>query len=1077
MTWLMYLLAFPPITILTYIYTYNPIDRIREKPRKLFKISPLELESYVKKINIVRTLDYILSKFGIYKEPIDNVIDKEQIDFVVNFIANGFTKKNIEYFSLKAKLKIELIENRSFLYRITIEEDFSLNFQSFYLYINSDTNDLSLDIDKMKEKLTIILSYSKVQQEQVIDLKNTSSFAYNKVINPSLEEIMKLLLAKNYIKALENIFAKYVEPKYLSPLNSKLIKYKYIDREKLDIVYDLNQGLKNLFVIGSRDSRKTYLLDLISENFKNDKNMDVIRLNKREIDELIESISEKIKGLNSEKKIIFLIHNIDDLIKNELFYKLLNYFKEINTQKNIFFIMTGFWELYKELNIKEKFPLQNFSNIKEISDRLDSKTAMNMIRDSMNIINIEYKREELKTIIDNSGGKLTLINLIFQELLNTLPIKGILKNEDIKEVLHSSKVLNEIRRLNNFDSGLERIILYLVVDKDKFTFKALVNDLDEHGINSTIDNIKYFLRKLVLSDVFVEKGEYFMFRIPLLKNLLFEERGNIDNEIQEFNNFVPIINTIKENPKELYKVPYFDLYKVYNQLKRTNLIDTVVNELSIEKSSFIIVKDGLRSNNKKFDKIISLFVDRLNCRSEKGKNFYLINELKDFPLRIEEFKIYFSTEKNYGLVNSQFNGEKVTLIININSIETQNKFYERTLDKSDKFIAPKSTEITKLFLEPNPKELLLDIFSRHLSLDNISPYQVTRGVDNASIFFGREKIIKDITQRTPRNYLIVGARRVGKSSLLKALHRTYTKNKTVKSLYITLADSNLKKKIIDELTPANKDINSFSELKLYLKQQDKKYVCLIDEVDDFIEYDKNKNYEFLKSLREMSEEGYISFVLAGFWQLYQSKFDHQSPLLNFGDFIEIEELESEACHNLIKKPMSVMHIVFEEDSLIDDIVSKMGQKAQLISLVCQELLEDKSMHRISIDGKENALITKKDVERVFKNSKNIRKELVQWVKLEDDKKGELLRRLIMYGMLKNDFFELEDVQKFLKNHDIYIDLSDVEYHLELLVLSFFFRKEIYSYSFRIPLQRELLLEDNIDMQIREAVFSLMREGV
>jgi predicted AAA+ superfamily ATPase len=1051
-----------------YIYIYKPTKRIIKNPKKLLTIPPLVLASTIKKIKTMRGLDEIVTRLR---------IDKNQIDFVIDFISNGFTRRNIEYFSTKAKLKIESVEDSHSLYRITIEEDFSLNFQSFYLYINSDTNDLSLNIDKIKEKLTIVISYSIVQQKQVIDLKDKSPFAYNKLINPSLEEIMKLLLAKDYIKALENVFAKYVEPKYLSPLNSKLMKYKYIDRENLDIVYELNQELRNLFVIGSRDSRKTYLLDLISENFKSDKNISVIRLNKREIDELIEDISEKIKGLNN-KKIIFLIHNVDDLIKDELFYSILNYFKEINTQNNIFFIITGSWELYQELKIKEKLPLQNFYNIKEISDRLDINTAMKMIQESMDIINIKYEIEVVKTIIDNSGGKLTLINLIYQELLQKLHTNGIIKNKDLESIFTSSNVLNEIRRLNNFDSGLERIILYLVVDKDMFTFQELFNDLDEYGINSTMSDIKYFLRKLVFNDILVEKGEYFMFRIPLLKNVLFEERGNIDNEIQEFNNFVPIVNIIKENPKELYKVPYFNLHKVYNQLERTNLIDTVVNELKIEKSSLIIVKDELRSNNKQFDKIIALFVDRLNCKYEKRKNFYLINELKDFPLRVEEFKIYFSIEKDYGLVSSQFNGEKVTLIININSIETQNKFHKRTLDKSDKFIAPKSNKITKLFLEPNPKELLLDIFSRHLSLDNISPYQVTRGVDNASIFFGREKIIKDITQRNPRNYLIVGARRVGKSSLLKALHRTYLKNKMLKPLYFTLADSNLKKKIIDELTPLNKNINSFSDLKLYLKQQDKKYVCLIDEVDDFIEYDKNKNYEFLKSLREMSEEGYITFILAGFWQLYQSKFDHQSPLLNFGDFIEIGELESDACHNLIKKPMSAMNIVFEEDSLINNIVGKMGQKAQLISLVCQELLlDDKSMKKISIDGIENALITKKDVERVFQNRKKIRTELVQWVKLEDDKKGELLRKLIMYGMLKNDKFNLEDVQKFLKNHEIYIDLTDVEYHLELLVLSFFFRKEIYSYSFRVPLQREFLLEDNIEMQIRETVYSLMREGV
>jgi len=80
----------------------------------------------------------------------------------------------------------------------------------------------------------------------------------------------------------------------------------------------------------------------------------------------------------------------------------------------------------------------------------------------------------------------------------------------------------------------------------------------------------------------------------------------------------------------------------------------------------------------------------------------------------------------------------------------------------------------------------------------------------------------------------------------------------------------------------------------------------------------------------------------------------------------------------------------------------------------------------------------------------------------------------LHGAEKNSF-NLEDIQIFLKNQDIYIDLIDVEHHLELLVLSFYFKKENYSYNFRIPFQRKLLLEDNINLKIRETIISLKRE--
>ena len=113
------------------------------------------------------------------------------------------------------------------------------------------------------------------------------------------------------------------------------------------------------------------------------------------------------------------------------------------------------------------------------------------------------------------------------------------------------------------------------------------------------------------------------------------------------------------------------------------------------------------------------------------------------------------------------------------------------------------------------------------------------------------------------------------------------------------------------------------------------------------------------------------------------------------------------------------------------------------------------------------------------NSNAMRDELGKWIELRDkresNKKGEFLRQIIVYGMLKNDNFTVKDVQLFLREQNIDIDLSDVEYHLELLILSFFLKKvNINLLSFRVPKQREFLQEDNIEFKLEENIYSFKR---
>ena len=635
-------------------------------------------------------------------------------------------------------------------------------------------------------------------------------------------------------------------------------------------------------------------------------------------------------------------------------------------------------------------------------------------------------------------------------------------------ITNNKKVLNYIDTLNNFNDALERIIIYGMRGKRGFSHGDVRTLFDEYAIDINTQETKCYLKKLELYNILENKNNNFKYKIPLLQQKISKQQNIqnlLDSEAQNYKNILPHLQKILSNPIELYKHPYLTLYKIYQQLEKRKLMDSVINILEIEKTSFKIVKNAFRKkSHQAFENMIRLFSEKINGSYSKEKNYYLIKvNNNNFPLNIpnNEFIIHFSNEKDYKNIKSFFSGSRITILITTRSIEAQNNLYEKTLDKTDKFIAPKAHAITKLFLNPSTQrvlKLLSDIFLKHLRLEDISPYQSAQNIDNPLMFFGREKIIAQITQRELQNYLIMGARRVGKSSLLKALHRKLKDNPTINSYYFALSEEPLEEKIIKGVLGLN-HINTFKELKIYLKKQNKPYIFLIDETDDFIMEDETKKYNILKILREMSEEKYAFFILAGFWQLYKSKWEQQSPLLNFGDSIEIGELEFDACRELIRKPMQIMHIEFKDERLIENIIYKLGQKAQLISLMCNILVEIASNN-----NSDRYYITENDILRAFED-KRLKEELGKWIKLEENEEIKLLIKIIVYSMLQNDTFDLSDIQTFLQKQNIYINYKKIEDALQILELGFILKEENRIYSFRIPKQKELWLSDNIKLKL------------
>ncbi len=1059
--------------LIVFIYILNFIwirIKIAINPNYLFKISPHKLKRKRIFLNIFLVYNQLLRKAD---------IPKAQVDFTIEFLEKGLNKNN-DFFKKRLKKNIERIDNQNRLYHIILSKKFLLNISQFYLCLKDDDN--LIDMEKMRHKnlFTIIISKRQKIQREIIRKNEfaktnfeTNSLPHNRIITPTLQETMELLLARDYEEALIKILVKYIAPKHISPFDSKVSKYQYMEQKKKNIIHNLtSKKLKNLLIVGADKSGKSYLLKKIEESLKETSSKNIVYfIQKNTYESIYQFINKKMREIDdNDNNLIFLIDDIDNFILDKEIYRIFFYFKEFYEQKNIFFIMTGFWTLYKEIYIEEKSPLKSFAIDKYISDHLDSKSSKEMIKNYMNILNIKFESDDIiDDIIYQTGGKLELINLICHKLIKHINYdEKIIYRKIFENVLNNKKVLNYIDTLNSFNDALERIIIYGMIKKTSFSHKDIIALLNEYAIHISSKEIECYLKKLELYNILEIKDDNFRYKIPLLQQKISKQQNIqhlLEEEAKNYKDILPNVKKILSNPIELYEHPYLKLNTIYKQLENLKRIDSIINILEIGKKSFEIVRNAFRKkSHQAFENMIRLFSEKINGSYSKEKNYFLIKvNNNNFPLNIpnNEFIIHFSNEKDYKNIKSFFSGSRITILITTRSIEAQNNLYEKTLDKTDKFIAPKAHAVTKLFLNPSTQKvlkLLSDIFLKHLRLEDISPYQSAQSIDNPLMFFGREKIMAQIIQREPKNYLVMGARRVGKSSLLKALHRKLKDNPTINSYYFALSEEPLEEKIIKGVLGLN-HINTFKELKIYLKKQNKPYIFLIDETDDFIMEDETKKYNILKILREMSEEKYAFFILAGFWQLYKSKWEQQSPLLNFGDSIEIGELEFNACKELIRKPMQIMHIEFKNERLIEDIVYQLGQKAQLISLMCHILVEIASNTNF-----DRYYITENDILKAFED-KRLKEELGKWIKLEENEEIQLLIKIIVYSMLPNNTFDLSDIQTFLQKQKIYINYKKIEDALQILELGFILKEENRIYSFRIPKQRELWLSDNIRLKL------------
>jgi hypothetical protein len=345
----------------------------------------------------------------------------------------------------------------------------------------------------------------------------------------------------------------------------------------------------------------------------------------------------------------------------------------------------------------------------------------------------------------------------------------------------------------------------------------------------------------------------------------------------------------------------------------------------------------------------------------------------------------------------------------------------------------KIDQIQKIIGASRPDLELQHIVLPQIRLSYIHPYQKT-GAVKSNIFFGRDQYLRQIVTglKDRMNYVVIGGRRIGKSSILTHLAKVQLPALDFRCVYLDVAD-------VENITDLH-DIallwdeneipglpDTFGEL-LEKPPKGRSLVILLDEADKLVDLDTSEAGErnlIFQALRTFANNGLGSFVLGGEYALRQALHDSNGPLYNFGNEILLGPLESPAVTELVRGPMKRMQIeLVGEESILSEIFERTAGHPSIVQSTCMRLVE-----RLNTLGSRR--ITMKDVDAVFNDPDFQVNDFLEtyW------ERANYIEQIISILMTREQakYFSLQDILDLLARGNVIAAPAEVSTALDKLV--------------------------------------------
>ncbi|OEZ00980.1 MULTISPECIES: ATP-binding protein [Stenotrophomonas] len=385
------------------------------------------------------------------------------------------------------------------------------------------------------------------------------------------------------------------------------------------------------------------------------------------------------------------------------------------------------------------------------------------------------------------------------------------------------------------------------------------------------------------------------------------------------------------------------------------------------------------------------------------------------------------------------NGQDVVLVVSP-SLAAEPELVAHANDPANLCVCLEQAAQTRWLLQPGALDALVDLLASQLRVTRISPYQTHGGITRPGAFFGRESLLARVLNREPGNYLLVGGRQLGKTSLMKAIERRFAGHPRVHCVYLSLRDHRLTMRLAMELGMAEDTGIDALVAELSARAAGRGLLLLIDETDLFLRAEAAQGYPQLLALRALSEEGRCHFMLAGFWDLYEAvTLDFASPLRNFGDVIHVGSLEEDACRALATVPMARLGVHYASPDLPNRLVAACGHRANLVAITCQQLLSQLGRGQRVLDARQvhAALVSEPVIDA-----------LAGWARLSPDPAACRIDRIVVYQVATAQLaasgergITLVELLATFDAAGVRIDPEQVRHALARLQLAYVIRRE------------------------------------
>jgi RNA polymerase sigma factor (sigma-70 family) len=338
-------------------------------------------------------------------------------------------------------------------------------------------------------------------------------------------------------------------------------------------------------------------------------------------------------------------------------------------------------------------------------------------------------------------------------------------------------------------------------------------------------------------------------------------------------------------------------------------------------------------------------------------------------------------------------------------------------------------DVLMLYLCGEQKTRLPVLFDCTLPFTFLEPYKTAAGEVPPEMFYGRVQEREYIID-PERSCLIYGGRQLGKTVLLKYVHRTFHATDAGRNaLFLDIKEIG-RKQLLDKIwhllneeldklqIPGINRRNSIREsslqrIKSWLElDNQRRFLLLLDEADNFLEADGKEDFlrcdEFRKLMTETNRR--FKVVFAGLHNVLRTTRQANHPLAHFGAPICIGPLlnngEMRAATALVERPLASLGYRFESPDLIPRILWQTNYYPSLIQLYCEQLLKHITNPDVpTFDAKISPpyVITSRHVEEAYQ-SQDLRKNIRDRFKLTLglDPRYEVIAYSIANGSQENE---------------------------------------------------------------------------